>query len=117
MKHVKSAIRQLAKRPALAAIIVVTLALGIGANAALFSLFHQLLLQPLPVPHPERLVILSSPGPKSGSVSCSGMGDCEQVFSYPMLRDLEREQTVFTGIAAHRGFSASIAVEGAPATM
>ncbi|HET6630159.1 MAG TPA: ABC transporter permease [Woeseiaceae bacterium] len=115
MTNIKSAIRQLAKRPGLAAIIVVTLALGIGANAAMFSLFHQLLLQPLPVPEPERLVILSSPGTKGGSVSCSGMGDCSQVFSYPMLQDLQREQTVFTGIAAHRAFGANIAVEGAQA--
>jgi len=113
--NLKSAFRQLAKRPGLSAIIVLTLALGIGANAAMFSLFHQMLLQPLPVPEPARLVILSSPGPKSGSVSCSGIGDCNQVFSYPMLRDLQREQTVFTGIAAHRSFGASIAVKGAQA--
>ncbi|HEX2139628.1 MAG TPA: ABC transporter permease [Woeseiaceae bacterium] len=115
MNNLKSAARQLAKRPGLAAIIVLTLALGVGANAAMFSLFHQMLLEPLPVPAPERLVILSSPGPKSGSVSCSGIGECDQVFSYPMLRDLQREQTVFTGIAAHRGFSANIAAEGTPA--
>ena len=115
MNNIRTAARQLAKRPGLSAIIVLTLALGIGANAAMFSLFHQLLLQPLPVPEPERLVILSSPGVKSGSVSCSGMGDCDQVFSYPMLKDLEREQTAFTGIAAHRAFGASIAMDGAQA--
>src|SRR3546814_10269422 len=46
----------------------------------------------LPVPEPERLVILTAPGPKMGSVSCRGIGECDQVFSYPMLRDLEREQ-------------------------
>lgn len=115
MNNLKSALRQLVKRPGLATIVVITLALGIGANTAMFSLFHQVLLRPLPVPEPERLVILSSPGPKSGSVSCSDMGDCDQVFSYPMLRDLEREQTVFTGIAAHRGFSANIASEGTKA--
>lgn len=113
--NLKCALRQLSKRPGLAVLVVVTLALGIGVNTAMFSLFHQMLLEPLPVPDPERLVILSSPGPKSGSVSCSDMGDCDQVFSYPMLRDLEREQTVFTGIAAHRGFGASIAAESARA--
>lgn len=117
MSNIRSALRQLAKRPGLAATIVLTLALGIGANAAMFSLFHQLLLQPLPVPEPDRLVILRAPGIKSGQVSCSDIGDCNQVFSYPMLKDLEREQTVFTGIAAHRGFSASIAAEGAQAVM
>jgi predicted permease len=115
MTNLRYAVRQLAKRPGLAAIVVLTLALGIGANAAMFSLFHQVLLRPLPVPDPERLVILSSPGPKRGSVSSIGIGDSDQVFSYPMLRDLEREQTVFTGIAAHRAFDASIAAEGTQA--
>jgi len=115
MSNLKSAVRQLRKRPALATIVILTLALGIGANTAMFSLFHQVLMRPLPVPEPERLVILGAPGPRSGSVSCSDMGACDQVFSYPMLRDLEREQTVFTGIAAHRGFSANIAADGAQA--
>ncbi len=115
MVNIRTAIRQLAKRPGFTATVVLTLALGIGANAAMFSLFHQLLLQPLPVPEPDRLVILSSPGTKAGSVSCSGIGDCSQVFSYPMLEDLEREQTAFTGIAAHRAFTANIAIDGAQA--
>ena len=112
MHRIKDAVRQLTLRPGLAAVIVLTLALGIGANAAMFSLFHQVLLRPLPVPEAHRLVNLGSPGPKLGSVSCSDMGNCDYVFSYPMLRDLKREQTVFTGIAAHRGFGASIAADG-----
>lgn len=112
MNNFRYALRQLLLRPALTAIVVLTLALGVGANAAMFSMFHQVLLQPLPVPEPDRLVNLGSPGPKTGSMSCSGIGSCDYVFSYPMLRDLEREQTVFTGIAAHRGFGASIATDG-----
>jgi predicted permease len=115
MNNFKSAIRQLAKRPGLATTIIMTLALGIGANTAMFSLFHQMLLRPLPVPDPARLVILGSTGPKMGSVSSTGIGSSDYVFSYPMLRDLEREQTVFTGIAAHRAFDASIAAEGTQA--
>lgn len=112
MNDLRYAFRQILTRPALAAIVVLTLAFGIGANAAMFSLFHQVLLQPLPVPMPERLVNLSSPGPKNGSVSCGSAGGCEYVFSYPMFKDLEREQTVFAGIGAHRGFGASIAIDG-----
>jgi predicted permease len=115
MHNFKGAVRQLTMRPGFAAVIVLTLALGVGANAAMFSLFHQVLLRPLPVPEPERLVNLGSPGPKKGSVSSSDSGDSDYVFSYPMLRDLEREQTVFTGIAAHRGFGASIAAPGTEA--
>jgi predicted permease len=115
MHRVKGAIRQLTQRPLLAAVIVLTLALGIGANAAMFSLFHQVLLRPLPVPDSGRLVNLASPGPKLGSISWDNMGGGDYVFSYPMLRDLEREQTVFTGIAAHHSFNASIAAEGSQA--
>lgn len=112
MGNFRYALRQLFLRPGLTVIVVVTLALGIGANAAMFSMFHQVLLRPLPVPDPDRLVNLSSPGPRTGSMSCSGIAPCEYAFSYPMLKDLQREQTVFTGIAAHRGFGASIARDG-----
>src|SRR5690606_20635330 len=115
MNNFKGAVRQLTQRPGLTAIIVLTLALGVGANAAMFSLFHQMLLKPLKVPEAKHLVNLSSPGPKRGSVSRNEAGDSDQVFSYPMLRDLEREQTVFTGIAAHRAFGASIAAPGTEA--
>lgn len=112
MTNIRFALRQVAKRPALSIVVVLMLAVGIGANAAMFSLFHQILLRPLPVPDPGSLVNLGSPGPKTGSVSCSGIGGCDYVFSYPMLRDLEREQAVFTGIGAHRNFGASIAADG-----
>jgi predicted permease len=112
MNDLRFAWRQLLKRPALTTLVILMLAIGIGANAAMFSLFHQILLRPLPVPDPGSLVNLGSPGPKTGSMSCSGIGSCDYVFSYPMLRDLEREQTVFTGIAAHRGFGASISADG-----
>ena len=116
MNDMKYAVRQLLARPSLAVIVVLTLAFGIGANAAMFSLFHQILLRPLPVPAPDQLVNFGSPGPKQGSVSCSNAGGCEYVFSYPMVLDLEREQTVFTGIAAHRGFGANIAADGRAAS-
>lgn len=108
----RHALRQVVNRPGFSLVVVLMLALGVGANAAMFSLFHQVLLRPLPVPAPEQLVLLSDDGPKSGSVSCSGMGGCQYVFSYPMLRDLEREQTVFTGVAAHGQFGANLAIDG-----
>src|SRR5207247_2509020 len=93
-------------------IAVVSLALGIGATTAIFSLFNQILLRPLPVQESNRLVNLAAPGPKPGSQSCSQTGDCDAVFSYTMFRDLEKEQTVFTGIAAHRLFGANLAYRG-----
>jgi predicted permease len=67
-----------------------------------------MLLRPLPVPEPHRLVNLAGSFPNPGSQSCSMAGNCDVVFSYPMFRDLEKAQTVFTGIAAHRGFGANL---------
>ncbi len=58
-------VRLLRKNPVFAFIAIVTLGLGIGANTAIFSLTYQVLLQLLPVPHPQELVVLRSPGPKS----------------------------------------------------
>jgi predicted permease len=110
--NVKLAFRTLFKTPFVTAVAIISLALGIGANAAIFSLFEQMLLRPLPVADPERLVNLEAPGPKSGSTSCNQSGGCEVIFSYPMFRDLERQQKVFTGIAGHRMFGANMAYEG-----
>ena len=112
MTNFRLALRMLVKTPVVTSVAVVSLALGIGSNAAIFSLYSQFLLRPLPVVEPERLVNLEAPGPKPGSDSCTGQGGCDEVFSYPMFRDLQREQTVFTDIVAHRGFGASVAHQG-----
>ena len=94
LSNFRLAVRTLAKTPFVTAIAVLSLALGIGANTAIFSLFDRMLLRPLPVPDPGALVNLGTPRPKPGSNSCNQAGDCEWVFSYPMFRDLERVQTV-----------------------
>jgi predicted permease len=109
MINLKFAFRMLFKTPFVTVVAIVSLALGIGANAAIFSLFDQMLLRPLPVQEPDRIVNLSAPEPKPGSQSCNQAGDCDAVFSYPMFRDLERVQKVFTGIGAHRAFGANLA--------
>ncbi|HET9425826.1 MAG TPA: ABC transporter permease [Gemmatimonadaceae bacterium] len=112
MPNIKLALRTLFKSPFVTVVAALSLALGIGANAAIFSLFNEMLMRPLPVPEPTRLVNLEAPGPKPGSQTCSSAGSCEVVFSYPMYRDLERAQTVFTGLAAHRQFGANLAFRG-----
>jgi len=112
MVNLKFALRTLFKTPFVTIVAIVSLALGIGANAAIFSLFNQLLLKPLDVPQAARLVNLTAPGPKPGSTSCNQAGPCDAVFSYPMFRDLERVQTPFTGIAAHVSFGANLAARG-----
>lgn len=110
--QLKLAIRRLLKTPFVTIVAVLSLALGIGANAGIFSLFNELLLRPLPVPRAHELVNLGAPGPKPGSQSCNNAGNCEQVFSYPMFRDLQQQQDVFTNIAAHRTFGANLAARG-----
>ena len=109
MHRLKLALRTLIKTPFITTVAVLSLALGIGANTAIYSLFNEMLIRALPVQHPDRLVNLGAPGPKPGSTSCDDAGDCDEVFSYPMFRDLEREQQNLTGIAAHRSFGANLA--------
>ncbi len=109
MRNLTLAFRRLFKAPFVTSVAILSLALGIGANAAMFSLFHQMLLRPLPVPAPHELVNLSAPGPKPGSQSCNQAGDCDEVFSYPMFRDLQKAHTGFTDLAAHVLFGANLA--------
>src|SRR5262245_39954288 len=103
------AFRTLFKPPFVTTVAILSLALGIGANTAIYSVFDQVLLRPLTVADPDRLVNLAAPPPKPGNTSCNGAGDCDQAFSYAMFRDLEREQTVFSGLAAHFMFGANLA--------
>jgi predicted permease len=112
VRNLKLALRTLFKTPFVTVVAIVSLALGIGANAAIYSLFDEMLLRELPALQPGRLVNLGAPAPKPGSTSCNQAGDCDLVFSYPMFRDLERKQSVFTGIAGHNAFGVNLAYRG-----
>ncbi|MCX6611723.1 MAG: ABC transporter permease [Acidobacteria bacterium] len=112
MRNFQFALRTLAKSPVVSIVAILSLALGIGANTAIFSLFEQTLLRKLPATAPEELVNISANGPRSGSNSTNNAGNQQSIFSYPMFRDLEKSQTVFTGIAAHRSFGANLAYQG-----
>ncbi|MFB3853906.1 MAG: ABC transporter permease [Vicinamibacterales bacterium] len=116
MDNLRLAARRLARSPFVTLAAVVSLALGIGANAAMFSLFDQLVLRPLPVVRPGELVNLDAPGPKLGSRSATTSGGLDSIFSYPMFRDLERLQSCFEGMAAHRLFQANVSFRGESAT-
>ncbi len=86
--------------------MILSLALGIGANTAIFTILDQILLRGLPVRHPEQLVFFYQPGPVQGRSSTDEGG--MPSFSYPMFRDLQKKQTSFAGIAGMRAFAASL---------
>lgn len=99
LQNLRFALRQLRKSPGFALTVVITLALGIGANAAVFTLFDQVLLRMLPVDKPHQLVRLEWTGSYSGYASSFG-GDIHNYFSYPMYEDLRDKSQVFSGMLA-----------------
>ncbi len=108
MPDLKLAVRTLIRTPFVTGVAIASLALGIGANTAIFSLIQRLLLRSLPVNQPSQLVNIHAQGPNPGSQSCSQAGGCAVIFSYPMYRDLEKDQTALAGIAAHRTIGADL---------
>jgi hypothetical protein len=103
-------LRTLARQPAYALTAVFSLALGIGANTAIFSLLDQVLLRSLPVRNPRDLVLLYQTGPLEGSSSTDEPGGPS--FSYPLFRGLQEHQTPFTGMAGARTTTASLSYQG-----
>jgi predicted permease len=112
MRNFTLAIRTLARTPFVTAVAVLSLGLGIGANSAIYSIFYRMVRQELDVPRADRLVNLSAPGPKNGSATCGNAGSCENVFSYPMFRDLQKARlSAFTAIAGHFELGANISYD------
>src|ERR1051325_6079727 len=99
LQDVRYSLRQLRQKPGFAVIAILTLALGIGANTAIYSLLDQALLRRLPVPPPEQLVLLRSSGSNSGRTSSYG-GDDKNSFSYPLYKDIRDRNSVFSGVIA-----------------
>ncbi|HYL72906.1 MAG TPA: ABC transporter permease [Bryobacteraceae bacterium] len=100
------ALRGLRKSPLFTIVALASLALGIGANTAVFTLMDQALLRSLPVKHPEQLVLFSAPGPRRGQVNTSY--DDKLTFSYPMYRDFRDGNQVFSGVLARYPVSFSM---------
>ncbi len=102
LQDVRYALRQLRKSPGFTITVVLTLALGIGANASIFTLFDQVLLRLLPVQNPKELVRFEWSGGFAGSMSSFGgeADDRHNIFSYPMYRDLLTQNQAFQGILA-----------------
>src|SRR4051794_7799065 len=99
LDDVRYALRALRKGPMVAGVAVLSLGIGIGANAAIFSLMDRLLFRSLPVQDPQRLVLLRSPGAWSGWIETSY--GVEVSFSWSKYRALEaRSGPVFEGMLA-----------------
>jgi predicted permease len=97
LQDLRLAGRAMRRNPGFAFVVVLTLGLGIGANAAIFSLMDQVLLRALPVRDPARLVLVSGPGARSGR-SSSHSSDVVPL-SEPMLAALRRGNRVFDAMA------------------
>src|SRR6202522_223272 len=97
-QDVRYGFRMLRRTPGFTAIAVLTLALAMGANTALFSIINGVLLNPLPYPHPEQLVTLheSKPNFANGSIS------------YPNFRDWQKDNHTFSAIAVTRSYGYSL---------
>jgi putative ABC transport system permease protein len=100
MNNIRYAFRQFRKSPLFTVVAVITLAVGIGASTAIFTLLDQALIRSLPVSHPEQLVRLRYTGESPGHSSVFG-GDDQDFFSYPMYRDLRDKNSVFNGLVAN----------------
>jgi predicted permease len=107
MASLRIVLRGLLRTPLFTAIAIVSLALGIGANTAIFSLLDQVMLRTLPVKNPQELVYLYNPGPTQGSNSSDESGGPS--FSYPAFRQMQKQQTPFVGLGAARGQQVSLA--------
>ncbi len=106
VQDLRYALRTLRKAPLFTSVAVLSLALGIGANTAIFTLIDQLILQLLPVQHPEELVLLTARGNHYGSNTGSN------AISYPMYQDFRDKNQVFQSMFCRYGTTMSLTSEG-----
>ena len=102
MQDLRYGLRMLAKSPGFTVVAILTLAVGIGANTALFSVVNGVLFNPLPYPHPEQLVWLaeSKPNFSSGSIS------------WPNFKDWQKENRTFSGMGLYRSYNFNLTGHG-----
>jgi len=101
VQDVRYALRMLRRNPCFAAVAVLTLALGIGANSAIFTVVNAVLLQPLPYPEPDRLVYLNE-------------GNSGSSIGYPNYVDWVAQNHVFEHVAAIQSASFVLTGHGNP---
>src|SRR6476469_837829 len=107
LKHdIAYALRSLARSPAYAAVTILTLALGIGANTAIFSVVNGVMLKPLPYPHPERLAFISS--------TCPNLGFDRFWISLPEWAEFKQRNRSFQDVGAYREGSVNLGTPERP---
>src|SRR2546423_2274583 len=94
----------LARSPGFTAVVILTLALGIGANTAIFSMVNAVLLKSLPVGKPEELVVLKYSDPQSGQLN--------EDFSYPMYQAIRDQNGSFSGVLARSAVELNVGYGG-----
>jgi predicted permease len=105
LSDLRLAIRGLRRSPLFATVAVLSLALGIGANTAIFTLIDQILLRKLPIVHPEQLVMLYQQGSNMGS----NMGS--RMHSYPLYQDIQQKAEPLSEVLCRREVAASVSVD------
>ena len=103
-EDVRYGLRMLARSPGFTAVVILTLALGIGANTAIFSMVNAVLLKSLPVEKPEELVVLKYSDPQSGQL--------HEDFSYPMYQAIRDKNGSFSGVLARSGVELNVGYGG-----
>src|ERR1700731_1046543 len=106
LNDIRYGLRQLWKHPAFTIIAVLTLALGIGANTAIFSVVYAVLLKPLPYPAPNQLVVVFDAKPQEG-VNFTGV-------SYMDFEDVRAQNNVFTELAGNQEHDLTVTGRGEP---
>ena len=96
-QDIRYGVRMLRKSPGFTTVAVITLALGIGANTAIFTVVNALLLKMLPVSHPEQLVVVGDPSIPNNRSNGTPRTD---IFSYPLYKELRDHNSAFTGLCA-----------------
>ncbi|MGZ8846809.1 MAG: ABC transporter permease, partial [Pyrinomonadaceae bacterium] len=99
-QDLRYAMRMVRKNPGFSLVVVATLALGIGANAAMFSLTDRVLLERLPVSNPDQLAVILTRDPAES--------EPDESFSYPMYQDFRDRNDVFSGVMARGGAQMNI---------
>src|ERR1700691_4980070 len=109
LSDLRHSFRMLQKSPLFTSVAIASLALGLGANTAIFTVLDQALLRPLPVKNPHELVLITDPGPNRGSFN----GDnSDRLFSRPFYIELRDRSQVFSGLIARFPTSANFVYQG-----